>query len=169
MTYSDLQTRVLSHSKTCRRDWFGRWGKEWDSNCHLHGLSQSLWFPSVAVLLPWSFLGLGFSFLRMTGKCWDKGRHAPSPLVILHLSGVSLTSVALLPLTWKKVQVLVSQLCLNLCNPMDEVLLFIEFSRQEYWSGLPFPSPGDLPDPTIKPGSPTLQANSLPSEPPGKS
>ena len=37
------------------------------------------------------------------------------------------------------------------------------FSRQEYWSGLPFPSPGDLPDPGIKPGSPALQAESLPS------
>ena len=42
------------------------------------------------------------------------------------------------------------------------------FSRQEYWSGLPFPSPGDLPDPGIKPRSPALQADSLPSEPPGK-
>ena len=42
------------------------------------------------------------------------------------------------------------------------------FSRQEYWSGLPFPSPGDLPDPGIEPGSPTLQAESLLSEPPGK-
>ena len=42
------------------------------------------------------------------------------------------------------------------------------FSRQEYWSGLPFPSPGDLPDPGIKPRSPTLQADSLPSELPGK-
>ena len=42
------------------------------------------------------------------------------------------------------------------------------FSRQEYWSGLQFPSPGDLPDPGIEPGSPTLQADSLPSEPPGK-
>ena len=41
------------------------------------------------------------------------------------------------------------------------------FSRPEYWSGLPFPSLGDLPDPGIKPGSPTLQADSLPSEPPG--
>ena len=40
----------------------------------------------------------------------------------------------------------------------------MEFSRQEYWSGLPFPSPGDLPDPGIKPGSPALQADSLPSE-----
>ena len=45
----------------------------------------------------------------------------------------------------------------------------MEFSRQEYWTGLPFPSPGDLPDPGIKPGSPTLQADALPSEPPGKS
>ena len=42
------------------------------------------------------------------------------------------------------------------------------FSRQECWSGLPFPSPGDLPDPGIKPRSPTLRANVLPSEPPGK-
>ena len=43
-----------------------------------------------------------------------------------------------------------------------------EFSRQEYWSGLPFPSPADLPDPGIEPGSPALQADALPSEPPGK-
>ena len=42
------------------------------------------------------------------------------------------------------------------------------FSRQEHWSGLPFPSPGDLPDPRIKPRSPALQADALPSEPPGK-
>ena len=42
------------------------------------------------------------------------------------------------------------------------------FSRQEYWSGLPFPSPGDLPNPGIEPGSPTRQAVSLSSEPPGK-
>ena len=44
--------------------------------------------------------------------------------------------------------------------------LFMEFSRQEYWSGSPFPSPGDLLNPGIKPGSPALQADSLPSEPP---
>ena len=43
----------------------------------------------------------------------------------------------------------------------------VGFSRQEYWSGLPFPSPGDLPDPGLEPGSPALQADSLPSEPPG--
>ena len=41
------------------------------------------------------------------------------------------------------------------------------FSRQEYWSGLPFPSPGDLPDPGIEPRSPALQADALTSEPPG--
>ena len=42
------------------------------------------------------------------------------------------------------------------------------YSRQEYWSGLPFPSPGDLPDPGIEPRSPALQADALPSELPGK-
>ena len=42
------------------------------------------------------------------------------------------------------------------------------FSRQEYWSGLPFPSPGDLPDPGIEPGSPALEADALISEPPRK-
>ena len=42
------------------------------------------------------------------------------------------------------------------------------FSRQEYWSGLPFPSPGDLSDPGIKPRSPSFQADALTSEPPGK-
>ena len=54
------------------------------------------------------------------------------------------------------------QLCPPLCNPMDcspPGSLSIEFSRQEYWSGLPFPSPGDLPDPGIESA---LQADSLP-------
>ena len=46
--------------------------------------------------------------------------------------------------------------------------LSMGFSRQECWSGLPFLSPRDLPDPGIKPGSPALQADALPSEPPGK-
>ena len=47
--------------------------------------------------------------------------------------------------------------------------LSMGFSRQEYWSGLPFPPPEDLPDPGIELGSAALQADSLPSEPPGKS
>ena len=46
--------------------------------------------------------------------------------------------------------------------------LSMGFSRQEYWSGVPFPSPGDLPDPGIEPRSSTLQADALPPEPPGK-
>ena len=53
--------------------------------------------------------------------------------------------------------VLVTQSCLTLCNPMDlahQAPPSMEYSRQEYWSGLPFPSPGDLPDPGIEPGSP---------------
>ena len=48
-----------------------------------------------------------------------------------------------------------------------QVPLSIEFSRQEYWSGLPFPSLGDVPDPGIELGSPALQSDALPSEPPG--
>ena len=44
----------------------------------------------------------------------------------------------------------------------------MKFSKEEYWSGLPFPSPGDLPNPEIEPTSLTLQADSLPPEPPGK-
>ena len=44
----------------------------------------------------------------------------------------------------------------------------MEFSRPEYWSGLPFPSPGDLPNPGIEPRSPTLQADSLSAVPQGK-
>ena len=49
-----------------------------------------------------------------------------------------------------------------------QAALSMGFPRQEYWSELPFPSPGNLPDPGIKPGSPALQADSLPSESPGR-
>ena len=55
-----------------------------------------------------------------------------------------------------------------LCDPVNrrpQAPLSMGFSRQEYWSGLPFPTPGDLPDPVIKPGSRALHADSLPSEP----
>ena len=59
---------------------------------------------------------------------------------------------------------LLTQSCPNLCNPC-QAPLSMEFSRQEYWSGLPFPSPGDLFDPGIESASPALQVDSLPSEP----
>ena len=67
--------------------------------------------------------------------------------------------------------VLASQSCPTLCKPMDcshQAPLSMDFSRQEYWIGLLFPSPGDLPDPQTEPGSSALQADSLPSELPGK-
>ena len=73
-------------------------------------------------------------------------------------------------LRFLKVKVLVSQLCLTLCNSMACSLLGSSFHgilQQEYRSGLSFPSPGDLPDPRIEPGSPALQADSLPSKPLG--
>ena len=56
------------------------------------------------------------------------------------------------------------------CDPMDYSPpgSTMGFSRQEYWGELPFPSLGDLPDPGVEPGSPTLQADSVPSEPPEK-
>ena len=64
----------------------------------------------------------------------------------------------------------VAQLCLTLCDPMYytacESPLSMEFSGQEYWSELSFPFPGNFPDPGIEPRSPSLQADSLPSEPP---
>ena len=69
---------------------------------------------------------------------------------------------------WSEVEVV--QPCPTFVTPWPvacQDLLSMEFSRQKYWSELPFPSPGDLLDPGIEPGSPALQADSLPSEPPG--
>ena len=68
----------------------------------------------------------------------------------------------------------VAQSCLTLVTPWTvayQAPLSMGFTRQEYWSGLPFPPPGDLPDPRIEstsPESPALQAGSLPAEPSGK-
>ena len=50
----------------------------------------------------------------------------------------------------------------------QQTALSMEFSRKEYWNGLPFPPPGDLPDPGIEPISPALQVDSFTTEPPGK-
>ena len=66
---------------------------------------------------------------------------------------------------------LVTKWCLTLMTPWTvapQTPLSIGFPRQEYWSGLPFPSPGHLPHPGIKPASPALQVNSLLTESPGK-
>ena len=67
-------------------------------------------------------------------------------------------------------KVKVAQWCPTFYDPMVvacKAPLSMEFSRPEYWNGWPFPSPGDLPNPGIEPKSPTLQADSVPSEPPG--
>ena len=79
-------------------------------------------------------------------------------------SGVSRSSSLL------NITVLVTQLCLALCDPRTtrQAPLSMGFPRQEYWRGLPFPSPGGLSDPGIKPESLALQADSLPYELPGK-
>ena len=61
-----------------------------------------------------------------------------------------------------------AQLFVTPWNVAHQVPLSMEFSKQEYQSGLPFPSPRDLPDPRIEPASSALQADVLPSEPPGK-
>ena len=64
---------------------------------------------------------------------------------------------------------IVAKLCLTLATPgtiARQAPLFMGFSRQEYWSRLPFPPPGDLPDPGIKCAFPALQADSLSIEPP---
>ena len=66
-----------------------------------------------------------------------------------------------------------SKLCVSCSVVSDslrfqQALLSMEFSRQEYWSGLSFPTPGSLPDSGTEPRSPALQADSLLSQPPGK-
>ena len=82
------------------------------------------------------------------------GRGQGKPFSKLHLKEMNNVSVC-------------TQSCLTLCDPMDcQAPLSMEFSRQEYWSGLSFPSPRDLPNPGSEPGSPALRADSLSTEPP---
>ena len=64
---------------------------------------------------------------------------------------------------------MLSHFCETLQTVAHQAPLSMGFSRQQYWSGLPLPSPEDLPNTGIKPSSPSLQADSLPSEPPEKS
>ena len=78
-----------------------------------------------------------------------------------------LSHVFSVSVSYSKLKVLVAQSCLTLCNPMDcspTGFSVHGFSGQEYQSGQPFPSPGDLPNPRIKPGSSALQADSLLSQ-----
>ena len=72
---------------------------------------------------------------------------------------------------WKSTDILLDHQKVKVAQSLFETLRTIqsmEFSRLEYWSGQPFPSPGGLPNPQIEPSSPALQADSLPTETPGK-
>ena len=96
--------------------------------------------------------------------------------IIPHCSATSLSPKSYFCLLWMrlhKVKVKVKSLsCVRLFATSWTVAYqappFMGSSRQEYWSGLPFPSSGDLPNPGIEPGSPAFQADALSSEPPGK-
>ena len=85
--------------------------------------------------------------------CWFSNRVTSSSFIIRLLPAQSLNPVQLFVTPW---------------TVAHQVPLSVGFSRQEYWSGLPFPSPGDLPHPGIEPRSPALQADSFSSETPGK-
>jgi len=82
---------------------------------------------------------------------------------ILHVLYIYMTMLLLLLCFFSCVQLFVTLWTVALQAPLS-----MEFSRQEYWSGLPFPSPGYPPHPGIKPGSPALQTDSLPSQLPQK-
>ena len=117
-------------------------------------------------LCPWMLqarmLGEMGSHFLLQGSFPDPGIEPTSPA----LQADSLPSES--PGKLKVGSVLVGQSCLTLCvtRPViHQVPLFMGFFRQEYWSGLPFPSQGDLPDPGVEPGSPTLQADPLPGSP----
>ena len=101
------------------------------------------------------------------GKHWF-GEKVPSPKSQVQWGLVYVTVYQIISM--KSVKILFSRVQFFVIPwiTAHQTPLSMEFSRQEYWSGLPCPSPGDLPDPGIEPGCPVLQADSLPSEPPGK-
>ena len=97
---------------------------------------------------------------------------AQSQLPHQNISSLGVMSLSLF-LPYIPMKVKVTQSCPTLCDPMDYTVLqsmgsTILFSRPEYWSGQPFRSPGELPNPGFEPRSPTLQVDSLPAELPGK-
>ena len=132
----------LKESKFIMTGWYSR---------HHHGRPPSIHCQSS---LPTSYL-----------KVKRLAAHLPSPPCIWPRAGLQ-GEVKV------KVKMKVKSLSrVRLCDPWTvahQAPLSMGFSRQEYWSELPFPSPGDLPDPGIEPRSPTLQADALTSAPPGK-
>ena len=129
-----------------------------------------VWF----FLTPWTVTCQASLFIEFSRQKYWSGLPSPS-LGDLPEPGIKplspVVAGGLLPLyhlgstVTPSVCVIITQSCLILCN---QASLSMGFSRQEYWSGLPCPPPGDLPDPGIEPRSPALQADSLPYELPGK-
>ena len=124
----------------------------------------------VRLLRPWDSpdknTGGGCHFL-LQGIFLIQGSNPPP-----HLLHWQVGSLPLMPPGFikKKTEVAKSRVGLfaTPCTVAHQAPLFMEFFKQEYWSGFPFSSPGDLPNPGIKSGSPALQADALPFEPPGK-
>ena len=110
---------------------------------------------------------------------WPINLWAAKPVVDYH-ADVKDSEINLQVVTGKDIHsmcgvvVLIAQLCLTLCNPWTvacQAPLSMEFSRQEYWNGLPFPIPGDSPNPRIElasPVSPALAGEFFTTAPPGK-
>ena len=109
---------------------------------------------------------------------WTKGKHPSKTLILFWLKNLSYQSIFqpkwtrmdLTTLKWKMKMKLLSHVWFFaiLWTVAHQASPSMRFSRQEYRSGLPFPSPGNLSNPGIEPDSPTLQADALSSEPPGK-
>ena len=124
--------------------------------CDLLFVSCSLWPHR---LTPTGSSACGISQARIQdwiaipfsrGSSQPRGRNHLSSVSCILVKVMSLSRVRLFAIPWTVVY---------------QASLSMGFSRQEYWSGLPFPSPGDLPDPGIEPMSPALQADALPSDP----
>ena len=157
---------------------------------HLHFSYETLhWLKNLSIkkncMERWSALVIQASSVKHLNYKWCNGGCGSSVLTRLSSTNCNNSvncqnfvnaellsyraSFMLLPI----LSVIVVQSCLTLCNPRltdvaHQAPLPMGFSWQKHWSGWPFPSPGDLPDPGIEPGSPAFQADSLPSEPPQK-
>ena len=143
--------------------------------------TQNFW-QNIENLLPISFMGILLQSCFMSWKLafsrskkeWENSKASKMEAtvfdnLVLEVIPHQFCHIQLI----KKWKVSFTQSRLTLCNPMDcsppgssvHGILQGIFSRWEYWSGLPFPSPGDLLNPGIEPESPALQADALPSEP----
>jgi len=128
-----------------------RTGHDWETNTHIYTHVCIPWGPLTAEQEHQKKKTI-WSLSPETSRAdpWNSTKHSFKYKIILSLSQKSLSHVRLFATPW---------------TVAHQAPPSMEFSRQEYWSGLPFPSPGDLPDPGIKPRSPALQADALTSEP----